>query len=108
MRTPTNEPIQESRLLPRISFRTLFVFTAVSAVIIAVARQSGNGNVVAIALVIALGFIAACLLVFVALFLFAWVLSLGAPGEPEDYASGSPFSEGQLPPQILPPRDPQL
>ncbi len=105
-KTPSVEPIQESRLLPQISSRSLFLATAVVAVLAAVARASGNGGIVAAGAVVAMLFLASCLVVFVFLFLFAWTISVISPGQTEDVVQGNPFSQGQLPPQILPPRDP--
>ena len=46
--------------------------------------------------VIAFSFLAVCLTVFVCLFLFAWVVSLVAPGETDRVVQGSPFSEGTI------------
>ena len=94
-----------SRMLPRISSRVFFMLTALAALIAAVARAAGSGGAVAFALIVGLGFAAACFALFALLFLIAWgISSLRAPEDP-DALEGSPFAEGQLPPQILPPRE---
>jgi hypothetical protein len=106
MKTPSVEPVLRSRLLPRISFRWLLALTTLSAVLAAVARAAGGGTAIAWGAVVAIGFLVTCFALFVILFIFCWaVSSTWYDGEP-DAAQGSPFSEGQLPPQILPPREP--
>ncbi|WP_146602079.1 hypothetical protein [Novipirellula aureliae] len=77
-----------------------------AAVFYAVARSAGDGGAVAFAMVVAVLFPAACFVLFCVLFLFAWAISSlwyrhGTP----DTLKGSPFADGQLPPQILPPRE---
>jgi hypothetical protein len=78
-----------------------------SAVIAAVGRAAGGGYAIASAALVAGGFVVVCFLLFIGLFLFCWVISLlWYEGEPEA-GRGSPFADGQLPPQILPPREQQ-
>ncbi len=78
-----------------------------SAVIAALARAAGGGAATAWAAMVALGFLAGSFVLFVALFLFCWAISsLWYEGE-SDTGHGSPFADGQLPPQILPPREQQ-
>jgi hypothetical protein len=91
--------------MPRVSFRLLFALTTLAAVIAAIARMAGEGGALANAAMISLGFVMACFLLFMLLFLISWsVSSLWYDREP-DVVEGSPFAEGQLPPQILPPRE---
>ncbi len=105
LKTPSVEPVLRSRLLPRVSFRLLFGLTTLAAIIAAVARAAGEGGALANAVMVSLGFIVACFLLFAILFFFSWLVSsLWYQGEP-DALDGSPFASGQLPPQILPPRE---
>jgi hypothetical protein len=94
-----------SRLLPRVSFRFVLALMTLSALIAAVGRAAGEGAATAWAALVAFGFLAACFLLFMLLFLVCWGISLvWYEGEPAA-GKGSPFAEGQLPPQILPPRE---
>lgn len=152
---PTSaEPILRSRLLPRISFRTMMLLTALCAVIATVARAAGDGGSVAKGLLAALILVACLFLAFSVLFLFSWfmsvigqyrrnvgigiavitiglvvVVNLGlmipylvdwyvialltsiafvlivVPASEPYSGPQNPFAEGQLPPQILPPRE---
>ncbi len=150
-KAPSVEPIVRSRLLPRISFRTMLVLTTFSAVIAAIARAADNGGELAASVMTALAFPTSCFAAFAVLFLFAWsvavirkqsgyaALALAAvlsavnlaglslpyltgwflpgllaglglilllvPVRESDDLVGNPFAEGQLPPQILPPRE---
>lgn len=107
VKTPSVEPVLRSRLLPRVSFRLVLALTTLSAVLAAVAKAAGGGVAAAWAAVVAAGFLAVSLLMFVALFLFCWAISsLWYDGQ-TDAGHGSPFADGQLPPQILPPREQQ-
>lgn len=105
VKTPSVEPVVTSRLLPKVSSRFLLVLTTLAAVIAAVARVAGEGGALANAAIVALVFIAICFGVFILLFLACWAISsLWCEGE-SDALEGSPFAEGQLPPQILPPTE---
>ncbi len=105
VKTPSVEPVVVSRLLPKISSRFLFSLTTLAALIAAVARAAGEGGAVANAAIVAVIFTALCFLLFAILFLISWAISsLWYEGEP-DTLEGSPFADGQLPPQILPPRE---
>jgi hypothetical protein len=105
VKTPSVEPVVVSRLLPKISSRFLFVLTTFAALIAAVARAAGAGGALANAAIVALIFIAVCFLLFAILFVISWAISsLWYEREP-DTLEGSPFADGQLPPQILPPRE---
>ncbi len=108
MKTPSSEPVLRSRLVPKISFRWLFAVTTLSAIIAAVARAAGEGGALAMAVMAMVGFVLACFSLFIFLFLISWaVSSLWYAGD-DDALKGNPFSEGQLPPQILAPREQKL
>ncbi|GAA4448553.1 MULTISPECIES: hypothetical protein [Novipirellula] len=100
------QPVVRSRLLPRISFRFVFAITTLAAVIAAVARQAGSGGALATAAILGLAVPLLCFALFALTFLFAWaVSSLWFHAEDEQTLKGSPFAAGQLPPQIMPPRE---
>lgn len=105
LKTPSVEPVVRSRLLPRVSFRLLFALTTLAAVLAAVARAAGSGAAAAKAVMVGLGFLVACFLVFTLLFLISWCVSSLRVEPDDDAMQGSPFADGQLPPQILPPRE---
>ncbi|MFG0260921.1 MAG: hypothetical protein ACF788_00815 [Novipirellula sp. JB048] len=100
------QPVLPSRLLPRVSFRLVFAITTLAAILAALARQAGDGGALASAAITALlvpllGFALSAIL-----FLFAWaVTSLWFVGDDQDTLHGSPFAAGQLPPQVMPPRE---
>ncbi len=103
------QPVLRSRLLPRISFQSLFALTTLSALIASLARVAGDGGALALAVMVAIAFPLSCFLLFAILFLFSWAITfLWYDQEEEDTLKGSPFAAGQLPPQIMPPRDPSL
>jgi len=92
-------------MLPRISLGFLFVLTTLGALIAALARVAGQGNALAIAVMMGFGFVALCFVISVLLFLFCRLGSFMKGDVVVDASEGSPFSDGQLPPQILPPRE---
>ena len=69
------EPVLRSRLLPRISFRSMLVFTAISAVFIAVAYAADQGGVYSAAAAVGLFFAACMLCLSASIFLLAWAVS---------------------------------
>lgn len=91
--------------MPRVSFRWILALMTFSALLAAVARAAGEGGAFAVAAMFAVGFVVVCLLLFILLFLFCWAIALVWYDRDAETAKGSPFSEGQLPPQILPPRE---
>lgn len=105
VKTPSVEPVLRSRLLPRVSFRFMFLLMTLAAVIAAVARLAGEGGALAYAVVVGIGYLAVGFLAFVLLFLINWVISSLWYRESADLHQGNPFADGQLPPQILPPRE---
>jgi hypothetical protein len=101
------QPILKSRMLPRISLGFLFVLTTLGALLAAIARAADQGIALAIAAIAALGFVAACFVTFALLFFICRTVAYLNGNSVTDATTGSPFSEGQLPPQILPPREPR-
>ena len=103
---PLTEPVLRSRLLPRISFRLLFALTALAALVAALARAAGEGGPLARALLLAVGFLIFCFTLFAVLFLVGWAIACLTVRAKDTAPPGSPFAEDQLPPQMLPPREP--
>jgi hypothetical protein len=91
--------------MPKVSFRLLFALTTLAAIIAAVARAAGQGGALANAAMVSLGFLGAVFLLFALLFLISVAVSSTWYEGDSDALDGSPFAEGQLPPQILPPRE---
>ena len=106
MKTPSVEPAQRGRLLPRISFRAALSVVTLCAVIAWCVRQAAAGEVIAGAVVAMLGCVAICFALYIAMFVFAWVPAYLGRDRWADVQRGNPFADGQLPPQILPPRSP--
>ena len=106
MKTPSVEPAQQGRLLPRVSFRTALLTVTLCAVIAWCVRQAAAGAMLAGAVVAVLACLAACFALYIVLFLFAWVPAYLGRDRWADVHRGNPFADGQLPPQILPPRSP--
>jgi hypothetical protein len=104
--TPSVTPIQRSRLLPRLSFRVLLGLVTVAAVLAFVGRMAVFGSPFALAVLFSLGTIALVFVIFAILFLIAWVPAVIGRDPYQDVHLGNPFSADQLPPQVLPPRDP--
>lgn len=95
----------KSRLLPRFSFRFLFGVTFVFALLGAMVQAAYAGYIIAISLLMMLGSVLSFFLVGYLFFLVQWIMAGLRPRR--DLAEpGSPFADGQLPPQILPPTDP--
>ena len=105
---PKLQPVLPSKMLPRITLGFLFGLTTAGALIAAVARSAEKGVDLAIAALAVVGFFAACFAVFVLLFLVCRMIALLKGDVVSDANQGSPFSDGQLPPQILPPRESRL
>lgn len=109
---PLDEPAtaasgpEDSRLLPQYSFRTVAVGLTTLALAAFAYRQSTRGSLWAEALVFATATIGICFFAYAVLFLIAWVPALIVREPWHEADPGNPFAEGQLPPQVLPPRDP--
>ncbi|MEM9646728.1 MAG: hypothetical protein AAF989_17180, partial [Planctomycetota bacterium] len=103
--SPSFEKIEPSRMLPKVSFRGFLATTLLGAVLFASARWAGNGAVMAGAVLVAFAyfvlFLAVCVMLFGVCQAFAVVRRWRDP----DLLEGSPFADGQLPPQWLPPRE---
>ncbi|QDT05996.1 hypothetical protein K227x_44030 [Rubripirellula lacrimiformis] len=105
MKTPSYQPIERSRMLPRISFRWMFALTTLGAILAAVAKAAGSGASFAVALMVTIGFIGTCFALFVLIFAITLAVSSLWYQPVDDTHQGSPFAADQLPPQILPPRE---
>jgi uncharacterized Tic20 family protein len=104
--TPSVEPVLKSRFLPRFSFRFLFLLTFICALVGAILQSAGAGYAVAISAVVSLSYFLVFFALCILLFLVLWSLSFLQRDKADEQNAGSPFAEGQLPPQILPPRNP--
>lgn len=104
--TPSVMQVEASRALPRLSFRFLLIVVTVAAVIAFTLRLAWAGGPVAIAIIYSLAMLAICFGVFAALFLIAWIPAMVGRDPLEGIHLGNPFSVDQLPPQVLPPREP--
>jgi hypothetical protein len=96
-----------SQLLPKLSFRFFFGLTLVGAIVAATARAAGSGSEMASGVLAAILFLAMTMAAMVVVFLFSWLIAIFWYTA-DDEAPANPFAEGQLPPQILPPKDPVL
>ena len=104
--TPSVEPLLKSRLLPRFSFRFLFALTLCVALLAVTFQAAYAGYAVAISVLAFIGFLVAFFAACVLVFLLLWCLLGLRRIDGEADSPGSPFSDGQLPPQILPPSNP--
>ncbi|MCC9600540.1 hypothetical protein LOC67_08200 [Stieleria sp. JC731] len=75
-RQSESEPVLPSRLLPRISFQSMMILTAVCAVIAAVVSAAGDGGDYAMAAAIGLAFVLSSFALFVIFFLLSWSVSM--------------------------------
>lgn len=150
------EAVLPSRLLPRVSFRSMMVLTAISAVVIAIVSAADQGGIYATAAAVGFTFLVGMAAILAILFLLSWSVSflpkligitlvgvgfvlagltLGNAGgagwmfflrpiwlinfqligwflilapirDERDSETDSPFADGQLPPQIMAPREP--
>ena len=82
--------------------------TTLAALIAAVAKSAGAGGALAYAIMYGLALLLACFSMFAVLFLISWSISSlwHSADLDQQNNSKSPFAEGQLPPQVLPPRNP--
>ena len=104
---PVSRPgLQPSRLLPRISFRSLLILTAAAAGLSVLARAAGDGGALARTALFLCGFLLLLFAIFVVAFLIARAYAAIALGSPTHTLAGSPFAADQLPPQVVRPRDP--
>lgn len=101
------DPVVRSRVLPRISFRSIMGFTVVAAVIAAVARSAGDGATFAKAVIVAISLLAFFFLLSALAFLLSWITARLMVGQFDNAREGNPFAKDQLPPQLLKPREPE-
>ena len=101
------DPVIRSRVLPRISFRSVMALTVVAAVIAAVARAAGDGATFAKAFIVALAFLTAFFLLAIFSFILSWITARLTIGRFDNAREGNPFAKDQLPPQLLKPREPE-
>ena len=76
LKTPSVEPVLRSRLLPRISFRVMFVLMTFAAIVAAMARAADNGGNLATACLAAIAFPATIFVAFAVLFLVTWAVAM--------------------------------
>ena len=105
MKTPSEEPILRSRLLPRISLRLLLGITFMAAMVAAMARTAESGAVVTQSLLFAFSSLLGFFALSSIFFLISRASDVGRGKDQEIGNTGSPFAADQLPPQILPPRN---
>lgn len=101
------QPIVRSRVLPRISFRALMLWTVMAALIAALARAAGDGATFAKAVVVAIAMLGLFFLLAGCAFVLAWLTARLVVGEFDNAREGNPFAQDQLPPQLLKPREPE-
>ncbi len=102
---PATQPILKSRMLPRISLGFFFALTTLGALVAAIARAADQGAALAIAALSSLAFVVTCFAFLAILFFICRLIAYVKGDSISQTSKGSPFAEGQLPPQILPPRE---
>lgn len=95
-----------SRVLPRLSFRLMLIVVTLTAAVAFTFRQASAGSSLAAAIIYSLLAVSLSFALFAVLFLIAWIPAVIGRDRFEDVNLGNPFSIDQLPPQVLPPRDP--
>ncbi|WP_182865342.1 hypothetical protein [Stieleria mannarensis] len=96
-RESATEPVLRSRLLPRISFQSLLVLTAVSAVVIAVVYAADQGGAYATAAAVGLFFTLCMFVCSALLFLLSWAVAfLPRPAGAVAVALGIVFGASRL------------
>lgn len=75
LRDSATEPVLRSRLLPRVSFRSLLVLTAISAVVIAVVYAADQGGAYATSAAAGLFFVFSVFVGSAVIFLLSWAVS---------------------------------
>lgn len=98
---------RDEMLIPRFSIRLMLVLTTVFAVFFMVMSFAGRGSNAAAAVVSGVLTIGIAFAVYALLFSAAYALArlvrLTRPSEPPS----SPFAADRLPPQVIPPQDPE-
>lgn len=75
-RGESDEPVLRSRLLPRISFRTILVMMTASAVVFAVAYSADQGGQYAMGFSAGLGFLLSVFALSAVVFVVAWAIAI--------------------------------
>lgn len=104
--TPSVTSIERSRALPKLSFRVLLIVVTMAALVAFAGRMANAGSPLALSLIFVVGLVAGLFALFALLFLIAWVPAIIGRDRWEDVKHGNPFAADQLPPQVLPPREP--
>lgn len=100
------DAVVRSRVLPRVSFRAMMIWTAVAAVVATVARSAGDGATLARAMMAAIVLLVVFFLLASAAFLLSWMTARLTIGDVDNVLQGNPFADDQLPPQFIKPREP--
>ena len=100
-----SQETQSQPLLPQVSMKWFFILTVMMAILIFIARAADQGDSLAFAIVFALLFVALfsafCGFCFTVSF-FLGSIEQAVIGDEENISS--PFIDGKLPDQIIPPR----
>lgn len=104
--TPSVTLKERSRALPRLSFQFALIVVTLTATGALAFRNAQQGSAIAGAVTYALVSIGLSFGLFATLFLIAWIPATIGQDRQEDIHKGNPFSGNQMPPQLLPPRDP--
>lgn len=104
MPTPSVERSVRSRLLPKLSFRSVMLTVTLAAFVAWLGRLAWDGHPLPMSLIYALLALVAFFVASLLLFLIAWVPAFLLRHLQSDSREGNPFAADQLPPQILPPR----
>ena len=104
--TPSVTLKQRSRALPRLSFQFSLIVVTLTATGALAFRNAQQGSAIAGAVIYVLVSIGLSFGLFAILFLIAWIPATIGQDRLEDVHKGNPFSGNQMPPQLLPPRDP--
>ena len=93
-------------LLPRFSLRTLLGVMTASSFLFLVLAYAVRGETWAIAVFAAIGSLAVCGVIYIALFMAVWLYAqLRGAGRPQ--RPHSPFAASRPPPQIVRPENPE-
>lgn len=92
-------------LLPRVSMAWFFIAVAIVAIALGVVRTAEQGRALQGALVFTTLFIVIAAILSAGCFLIAFLFgAMERAVAPKQELPASPFSDGSLPPQIIPPR----
>ena len=97
---------ERSRMMPRLSFRFTLIVVTLTACAALTYRYAFHGSAFAEAAIYSLSSIVVVFALFAVQFLLALIPAVIGQDRLEDVHLGNPFAGNQLPPQLLPPRDP--